>query len=219
MQEQIKKLHHKVDETIKNIGGGFFTAILNDHQYYDENMNIQDFQDGCLYYPSAFMQVLGIHTDDEGESLLYQDQQGEPRFTFYTNISFVLSKINNEHVCTDDPLHCIATYDSYLDLPSWMGVDCLVDALRNARDEKVKTLDSIVDKKEVKVKYRLYQETAITTIVLVLETLLVLPAVPYLYTLVVQILFILGQSLILTRFIGRSIRLYHEYIKSKELNE
>ena len=217
MQERLKQLHHKVDETIKNIGGGFFTAILNDHQYYDEEMNVQELQDGCFYYPSAYMQVLGIHVDDEGESLLYQDQPGEPRFTHYTNISFALSKINDRTVNVQDPLHCVSTYDSYLDLPSWMGVDCLMDALKTARMEKVTKLDAIVDREEVQVKRLLFRETLITTIAVICEALLVLPVVSYLYTTWAQVLFLLAQSLILARFIGRTIKLYYDYKKFRNL--
>ena len=66
------------EKVLETAGGGCFTAVIDNYRYYDENLDIKEFESGHLYFPSVLINALGVHEDISGESLLYQDIHGEP---------------------------------------------------------------------------------------------------------------------------------------------
>ena len=208
-------LSELAENLINNVGSGFFTAIIDDHHYYDENLDVKEFRDGCLYYPSANIAALGIHNDEGGESFIYHDQPDKPRFTYYTNISYLLSKATDEHQLVNEPIQCTAAYDSYLDLPSWMGVDQFTRALQKLKTEKQYDLDHTLRQQELRNHRKIFLETLVTTLVLLLQSILIIPIIVE-HSFWVRFFYFVPAILILTRFIGRSIRLYLIYNRSKK---
>ena len=203
------------ENLINNVGSGFFTAIIDDHRYYDENLEVKEFQDGHLYYPSTNIAALGIHKDEGGESFIYHDQPGKPRFTYYTNVGYLLSKATEEHKLVNQPIQCTAMYDSYLDLPSWMGVDQFTRALQKLRTEKQYELDDTIRLQELRNHRKIFIETLVTALVLVLQSILIIPIIIE-HSFWVRFFYFVPAILILSRFIGRSIRLYLIYNRSKK---
>lgn len=199
------------ETAIHNAGGGFFTSIIDDEHYYDEDLNRQTFEDGKLYFPSILVKVLGIQSDIAGESILYQ-AEGHPRFIHYKNMSFVLSQLSGstEEVDISDPIHCVAQYNSFLDLPSWMGVETLVTQLHKQKEQKKVALDDIVMEEGCQLKKRIFVETLITTLVLSLQSLLIIPIIME-HSIFVKIGYFVPAFFILTRFIGSSIRRFLRY--------
>lgn len=203
------------ESLINNIGSGFFTAVIDDHHYYDENLDVKEFQDGCIYYPSSNIAALGIHDDDDGESFVYHDQPDKPRFTYYTNVGYMLSKATANHQLMSDPIRCTAMYDSYLDLPSWMGVDQFTRALQKLKSEKEYELGDTIRYQELRNHRKLFIETMVTGLVLILQSILIIPIIVE-HSFWVRFFYFVPAFLILSRFIGRSIRLFIIYRRSKE---
>lgn len=203
------------NDLIKNVGGGFFTTVIDDHHYYDENLDVQEFKDGCLYYPSQTLAALGIHEDNGGESFVYHDQPGMPKFTYYTNIGYLLAKATEDDSLIDKPIQCTAVYDTHLDLPSWMGVDQFKHALQKLKSKKEYELDDVLRRQEVQGHRKMFIETLITALILLLQSILIIPIIVE-HGLAVRICYFVPALLILTRFIGRSIRLYIVYRKARD---
>ena len=206
-KDSIEELGEKM---IVNAGGGLLTAVIDDHYYYDENLKKKKFEDGHTYFPSVLVSALHMSDDLKGESLFYQDREGKPHFTIYKNVSYAMSSMKNEHVTVDDPIRVTATYKHYQDLPSWIGVDRLAKELFRVRNKKKYDLGDIFEDQWIRQKRNIYRETAITTIVLSIQYVLFIPYVidkPWFMRLPYHI----TEILILTRFIGRTFRLYLDF--------
>lgn len=194
------------EQMIVNAGGGLITAVIDDYYYYDEKLEKKKFEDGHTYFPSVLVSALHMNDDVKGESIFYQDRKDRPHFTMYKNLSYVVSSIKNEHVTMDKPIRCVATYEHYMDLPSWLGVDRLAKELYRVKNKKEYELDDIFEDQWVKQKDNIYKETAITTVVLAIQYMLFVPYIvdrPWYMRLPYHVCAIL----ILTRFIGRTIKL------------
>lgn len=201
------------ETAIHNAGGGFFTAIIDNEHYYDEDLNRQTFEDGKLYFPSILVKVLGIQQDIAGESILYQ-VEGNPRFIHYKNMSFALSQLRSTGIDAiedlSDPIRCVAQYNSFLDLPSWMGVETLVIQLHKQKEQKKVELDDIVMEEGCQLKKNIFVETLITTLVLSLQSIFIIPIIME-HSIWVKIGYFVPAFCILTRFIGSSIRRFLRY--------
>lgn len=196
-------------QAINDMNGGLFTAIKDDHHYYDNELKIQEFKSGYIYFPSVYVKALHIHEQCDGEYILYLDKEGEPRFTHYIDVSNILSSINDsiEESHQKRSTHIIGMYKSYKDIPYWMSEDRLISALRDARQEKILELSDAVKQEEYHNRLIVCVETFITTLVLLLNTVLELPLIMA-HSFIIRVIFISIAVLILTRFVGRSIRLY-----------
>ena len=206
------------EKVLETAGGGCFTAVIDDHRYYDENLDIKEFESGHLYFPSILINALGVHEDISGESLFYQDEPDEPRFIHYKNMSYVLSKVSNTNVDIDlkEPVKCIAEYNSYRELPSWMGLAKLRKALEDTKRKKECDLDHMMHETEYRSNRMMFIETAITTVVLLLQSVLIIPIILE-HSIFVKIGYFLPAILILTRFVGRSTKLYIQYKNAKHI--
>ena len=207
----------KFGETaIHNVGGDCFTAIINDHYYYDENLIKKPLVHGTLYFPSILIKALGVQEDISGESLYYQDEPGEPRFTLYKNMSFVLSKVNHStDLLLEKPISCIATYNSYEELPSWMGVGKLKKQLEKEKLKKETELIETTKKRELSLRYHIFHETFITCLVLFSEHCFLSPIIRT-HSPLTQILYFGIATGVIIRSVGSTVRMYLEYKKFKK---
>lgn len=201
---------------LKKAGSSFFTAIIDDEHYYDENLRKQTFRDGQLYYPSILTDALHMADDTTGESILYK-KEGH-RFTLYKNMSYVMTMLKEEHLTLDNPIQCIAAYDHYYDLPAWMQVDNLAKKLYKTKTNKECELSDILEDRWEREKRIVLNETILTTIILTAQYVLFIPYVlnhPW----YMRFIYYFITLLVSIRFIGRAIRIYLEikrYRKHKQ---
>lgn len=195
-------------QALDNTNAGLFTAIKNDHYYYDEDLMIQKFKSGYIYFPSVYVEALNIHKNSGGEYIIYSDEEDEPRFTHYVDITNELSSVTHSVDSHENGAsHVIGTYKTYREIPYWMSEDRLLSALRETKQEKMLELSDSVKQEEYHNRLIVFAETLITTFVLLLNTVLELPLIMA-HSWIIQLIYISCAVLILTRFVGRSIRLY-----------
>lgn len=194
-------------EALENTNAGLFTAIKNDHYYYDEDLMLQKFKSGYIYFPSVYVEALNIHKNSGGEYILYNDEK-EPRFTHCVDITHELSSVTGSLNSQENGVsHVIGTYKTYREIPYWMSEERLLNALRETKQEKMLELSDSIKQEEYHNRLIVFVETLITTLVLLLNTVLEFPLIMA-HSWIIRVIYISCAVLILTRFVGRSIRLY-----------
>lgn len=205
------------EKVLETAGGGCFTAVIDNYRYYDENLDIKEFESGHLYFPSVLINALGVHEDISGESLFYQDMPGEPRFIHYKNMSYALSKeVTDADVTLEEPVKCVAEYNSYQELPEWMGLGKLKKTLEETKRKKECTLDKMLREMEYRSSQMMFRETVITTLVLFLQSVLIIPIIVE-HSLFVRIGYFVPAFFILFRFSGRAVKLYIQYKNTERI--